>query len=74
MIKSRRIRWAGYVLRMGEERGMYRVLVGKPEGRDHWGDPGVDGRIILGWILKKWDMWVWTGLDWLRIEAGGGQL
>ena len=28
---------------------------------DHWGDPGVDGRIILGWISGKWDVGVWTG-------------
>jgi len=33
VIKSRRIRWAGHVARMGEGRGMYRVLVGKPEGQ-----------------------------------------
>jgi len=34
---------------MGEGRGVYRVLEGKPEGTlDHWGDRGVDGRIILG--------------------------
>jgi len=33
VIKSRRMRWAGHVARMGEERGVYRVLVGKPEGR-----------------------------------------
>jgi len=33
VIKWRRMRWAGHVARMGEERGMYRVLVGKPEGR-----------------------------------------
>ena len=33
VIKSRRMRWAGHVARMGEERGAYRVLVGKPEGR-----------------------------------------
>jgi hypothetical protein len=32
---------------MGEERGVHRVLVGKPEGKNHWGDPDVDGRIIL---------------------------
>jgi hypothetical protein len=38
---------------MGEGRGVYRVLVGKPEGRNHWGDPGVDGRKILGWIFGK---------------------
>ena len=33
VIKSRRIRWAGHVARMGEGRGLYRVLLGKPEGR-----------------------------------------
>ena len=39
MIKSRRMRWAGYVARMGEERVVYRVLVGKPEGRRQLGIP-----------------------------------
>ena len=42
--------------------------------RDHLGDPGVDGRIILRWIFRKWDVDAWTGLIWLRIEAGGGVL
>ena len=42
------MRWAGHVARMGDERGVYRVLVGKPEGKSHWGDLGVDGWIILG--------------------------
>ena len=55
VIKSRRMRWAGHVARMGEGRGVYRVLVGNPRGRDHWGDPGVDGRIILGWTFRRWD-------------------
>ena len=39
VIKSRRMRWAGHVARMGEERGMYRVLVGKPEGKRPLGRP-----------------------------------
>jgi hypothetical protein len=38
-----------------------RVLVRKPEGKRHWGHPGVDGRIILRWIFRKWD--VGYGLD-----------
>ena len=38
--------------------------MGKPEGENHLGDPGVDGRIILRWIFRKWDMGY--GLD------GGG--
>jgi len=53
MIKSRRMRWAGDVARMGEERGVYRILVGKQEGKSHWGDLGVDGWIILGRISVK---------------------
>jgi hypothetical protein len=40
--------------------------------RDHWGDQGVDGRIILRWIIRKWNVGVWIGLDCLRIETGGG--
>jgi len=39
VIKSRRMRWAGHVVHMGEERGVYRVLVGKPEGRRPMGRP-----------------------------------
>jgi len=73
VIRSRRIRWAGHVARMGERRGLYRGLVGKPE-REHLGDPGVDGRIILRWIFRKWDVGIWTELSWLRIGTGGGHL
>jgi hypothetical protein len=38
---------------MGERRGAYRALVGKPEGKRPLGKPGVDGRIILKWIFER---------------------
>jgi len=56
---------------MGEGRGVYRVLVGKPEGKRPL---GVDGWIILGRISRRWDVGIWTGLGWPRIETGGGRL
>jgi len=47
VIKSRRMRWVGRLAHLGEGRGLYRVLVGKPEGKRPHGRQGVDGRIIL---------------------------
>jgi hypothetical protein len=41
---------------------------------DHWGDPSIDGRIILRWIFRQWEVGVFTGLSWLRIQTGGGHL
>ena len=74
VIKSRIMRWAGYVARMGEERGCLGSWWGNRRERDHWGDLGVDGWIILGWIFRRWDMGIWTGLGWSGIETGGGRL
>ena len=74
VIKSRRMGWAGHVARMGEEWGAYRFLVGKPEGKNHWGELGVDEWIILGWISRKWNVGMWTVLGWPRTGAGGGRL
>jgi hypothetical protein len=42
--------------------------------RDHWGDPDVDGRIILGGMFRKWEGIVGTGWSGLRIGTGGGHL
>jgi hypothetical protein len=42
--------------------------------RDRWGDPGVDERIMLGWIFKKWNVGVRSGLGWPRIGIRGGRL
>ena len=42
--------------------------------RDHLEDPGVDGKIMLRWVFKKWYMVARTGLIWLRTGTGGGHL
>jgi hypothetical protein len=44
---------------------------GNLKKRGQWGEPGVDGRTILRRIFSKWDVGVWTGLSWLRIETAG---
>ena len=74
VIKSRRMRWAGHVARMGEDRGCIGSWWGNQRERDHWGDLGVGGLIILGWISRRWDVGMWTGSGWPRIGTGGGRL
>jgi hypothetical protein len=54
VIKSRRMRWVGYVAHMGEERRCIGSWWGKRREGDHWGDLGVEGWIILGWISRRW--------------------
>jgi hypothetical protein len=68
------MRWAGHVAQMGRKEGCRGFWWKNLRKRDHWGDPDVDGRIILGWIFRKWDVGVWIGLGWLRIETGGKKL
>jgi len=53
VIKSRRMRWAGHVARVGEERGCVGSWWGNRRERDHWGDLSVGGWIILGWIPRR---------------------
>ena len=60
VIKSRGMRWAGHVARMGEERECLGSWWGNRRERDHWGDLGVDGWIILGWISRRWNVGIWT--------------
>ena len=50
--------------RMGKGRGVYRVVVGKPEGKRPLGRPDADGRIILRWIFRKWEGVVG---DWMEL-------
>jgi len=59
VVKSRRMRWAGHVARVGE--GCRRFWWGNLREKDHWGDPDLDGRIILRWIFRKWEGVVRTG-------------
>jgi hypothetical protein len=64
VIKSRRIRWAGHVARMGEKRDAYRILVGRPEGRRPLGRP-----------TRRWEDNIkidlqevrWVGMDWIEL-------
>jgi len=74
VIKSRKMRRAGHVARMGEERGCTESWWGNRREGDHWGDLGVDGWIIFGRIYRRWDVGLWTGLGWPRIETVGARL
>ena len=74
VVKWRWMRWAGNVACMGERRGVYRVLVGKPEGKRPLGRPRHRWDDILRWIFRKWDVGVWTRLIWLRKGTDGRHL
>ena len=47
--------------------------MGRLEGKKPLGNTGIDGKIILRWIFKRWDGEGWTGLNWLKVETGGGR-
>jgi len=59
---------------MRQERGVHRVLVGRPEGKMPLGWPRRRWGIILRWIFRKWEGVVRTGWSWLRIGTVGGDL
>ena len=74
VIKSRGMRWAGHVARMGEGRGVYRILVRKPEGQSPLGRPRRRWDDNIKMDLQEWDVGLWTESSWLRIGTGGGHL
>jgi hypothetical protein len=64
MIKSRRMRWAGHVARMGATRNTYRILVGKPEGKRPLRRPR---RSWVGNIKMDLREIGWDGVDWIEL-------
>jgi hypothetical protein len=72
VMKPRRMRWTGRVAPMGRGEACAGFWWGNLRERDHWGDPDVEGRIILRFIFRKWDVGARTGSSWLKIGTGGG--
>jgi hypothetical protein len=70
--KSIRKRWSGMYRAWKRGETCIGFWCRNLKGRDHWRDPGVDGKIR--WIFRKWDVGLWTRLSWLRIGTVGGHL
>ena len=68
------MRWAGHVARMAEDRGVHRVLVGKPEGKRSLGRPRRRWEDNIKMDLEDLEGVVGTEWSWLRIGTGGGHL
>jgi len=68
------MRRAGHVARIGEKTGVYRYLVGKPEGKRPRGRPRRRWEDNIKMDLQEVNVRVWNGSSWLRIWTGGGQL
>jgi hypothetical protein len=58
----------------GQEKCIQGFVGGNLSEGDHLEDPGIDGRVILKRILRKWNVGVWSGSVWLRIGTGGGHV
>jgi hypothetical protein len=74
VMKSRLMRWADHVARIGDQKVHTGFGLGNLSERDHLEDPSIDGRVILKLILKKEDVKAWIGLIWLGIGTGGRRL
>jgi hypothetical protein len=74
VIKSRKMRWAGHVARMWEGRGVYRILVGRPERERSLGRPRRRWEDIIKMNLREIGLMGRTEFGWLRIGSIGGIL
>jgi hypothetical protein len=72
VMKSRRMRWVGHAARMGRGETFTGFWWGNLRKRAKLEYSGIDGRIILRSIFKKWDVGSWDGSSWLRLGTGGG--
>jgi hypothetical protein len=70
-VKSRRMRWVGHVAHMGEERKVYKVLVGKPEGKRPLGRPRRRWEDGIKMDFRETGLLVWIGFNCLRTGTGG---
>jgi hypothetical protein len=73
-IKSRKMRWAGHVARMGRIEACNGFWWGNVRERDHWGDPRHIWEDNIKMDLQEMMWRIWTGSSWLRIEKVGGFL
>ena len=74
LMRARRMTWAWHVERTGRGEMHKRFWWGNMRAREHLENVGVDGTMILRWMLKKWVGRAWTGLIWLRIGTRIGFL
>jgi hypothetical protein len=74
MIKSRIMKWAGHVVCLGKRRGVYKVLVGKPERKRPLGRPRRRWEDNIKTYLQEVGCGVWTGSSWLMIGTVGRHL
>jgi len=68
------MRWRGHVAGVGRGEVCTGFWWRNLRERDHFGDPGLDGMVVLRWIFRNWFVGVWTGSSWLRIGTDGGHL
>jgi hypothetical protein len=68
------MRQAGHVTIWGRGEVYTELWWGNLRKRDHLQDPGLNGKVILKWVFRRWAVEVWTGSIWLSLETVGGHV